>query len=84
MKAPRLRRSFVLASLTQSDRVKWRDKTEADGKLNRKCPYQLTTVRTDTVGKRSGAGWQAWLNLPIALANTTTERGSVEIAEMVP
>lgn len=36
VKAAKLRTSFVLAGLTQSDRVKWRDKTGADGKLNRK------------------------------------------------
>ena len=71
VKAAKLRTSFVLASLTQNDRVKWKDKTRADGKLNRKWPYRLTTVNTEIqkvreekqVGKFGWTcqyGWSTW------------------------
>lgn len=56
-----LRKPFVLASFTHCGRLKWRDKTEAVGKLNRKWTYQLAAASTDTVGKRRGTGWQVWL-----------------------
>lgn len=77
MKAAQLRTSFVLASLTQYGRLKWRDKTEADGKLNRKLPYQLTAVNTDTVGKRREAGWQVWPSEHIVNASEIQSEGSV-------
>lgn len=58
MRGTKLSTSFVLGSLTQHGRLKWRDKTEAGGKLNRKRPYQLTAVSADTLGKRREADWQ--------------------------
>lgn len=77
MKAAQLRTSFVSASLTQYGRLKWRDKTEADGKLNRKRPYQLTAVSTDTVGKRREADWQVWPNERTVGAPETQRERSV-------
>lgn len=48
----------VLASLTRNNRVKWKDKTGADGKLNRKLGFfsSTETVKEEEESRSAGSG----------------------------